>query len=116
MGVIQTVKVRCRLRYRRIRQCLWKQWKKPGRREEMLKKHCLPQDRWKLNDFHAYSSNRHWYFSKAVLNAFIPKSAIIQEYGLLDIEAYYRQAHARRMETDRRVRESRQLTLGFGFD
>ncbi|MCH3918153.1 MAG: hypothetical protein LKE40_12005 [Spirochaetia bacterium] len=58
----------------------------------MLKKPCLPQDRWKLNDFHAYSSNRHWYFSKAVLNAFIPKSAIIQEYGLLDIEAYYRQA------------------------
>ncbi|MCH3917045.1 MAG: hypothetical protein LKE40_06225 [Spirochaetia bacterium] len=82
----------------------------------MLKKHCLPQDRWKLNDFHAYSSNRHWYFSKAVLNAFILKSAIIREYGLLDIEAYYRQAHARRMETDRRVRESRQLTLGFGFD
>jgi hypothetical protein len=51
-----------------------------------------------------------------VLNAFIPKSTIIQGYGLLDIEAYYRQAHARRMETDRRVCESRQLTLEFGFD
>jgi hypothetical protein len=51
-----------------------------------------------------------------VLNASIPKSTIIREYGLLDIEACYRQAHARRMETDRRVRESRQLTLGSGFD
>ncbi|MCH3916021.1 MAG: hypothetical protein LKE40_00740 [Spirochaetia bacterium] len=82
----------------------------------MLKKHCPSQNRWRLNNFHAYSSNRHWYFSKAVLNAFIPKSTIIQGYGLLDIEAYYRQAHARRMETDRRVCESRQLTLEFGFD
>ena len=102
--------------HRRIRQYLWKQWKKPGRREEMLRKLCPPKARWKLENFHAYSSNRYWYFSKAVLNPFIPKSAIIEEYGLLDILAYYERAHAKRMEMDRLVHECRQLTLGFEFD
>ena len=48
--------------HRRIRQLLWKQWKKPGKRQEELKK------RWKdapeIGEF-AYSSNRYWAIAKA---------------------------------------------------
>lgn len=40
--------------HRRIRQYLWKQWKKPGRREEMLKKLCPTQSRWKLGSVNSF--------------------------------------------------------------
>jgi RNA-directed DNA polymerase len=102
--------------HRRIRQYLWKQWKKAGKRMEMLKELCNPNSRWKLKQFKAYTSNRYWKLSGGMLNGLISRSSIIGVYGLLDIEAYYERAHAERMRTDRNELGGCQLTLGFEFD
>lgn len=100
--------------YRRIRQYLWKMWKKPGKRKEMLIKLCPPKARNRLRHFNAYSSNRYWAMSM-VLNTFITRETLFNDFGVLNIEGYWKQVHNKKMQDDDRVEKTMYLDLGLNF-
>ena len=74
--------------HRRIRQLLWKQWKKPRKRYEELKK------RWKnapeIGKF-AYSSNRYWAMAKAYPIHQALSNQNLRDEGWYDLEKALRE-------------------------
>lgn len=100
---------------RRLRQYLWKQWKTPQRRREMLNRFTLDRMRKKLNESIGFSSNRYWKMS-GYINYYLPNQALIDHYHLIDIEGEWEKLHAQRMNWDRIVRTDIQLEFGFTFD
>ena len=100
---------------RRIRQYLWKQWKTPGRRKEMLDKYCLKTQRFRLNRIRFYSSNRYWAIS-AYLGNFIPDKVINGEpYGLVDLFEVWKTAHSKREIADYNAMNYVQKEFDFTF-
>ena len=100
---------------RRLRQYLWKQWKTPQRRREMLNRFTLDRMRKKLNESIGFSSNSYWKMS-GYINYYLPNQAFIDHYHLIDIEGEWEKLHAQRMNWDRIVRTDIQLEFGFTFD
>ena len=84
---------------RRVRQYLWKLWKKADARKEHLRK--LGVSEWWIYKYRkALSSNRYWRMSNALGSA-ITNDILQGKLGLLNIEEYYRVKHNERMEMDR---------------
>ena len=84
---------------RRVRQYMWKVWKKKGARIKHLKELGVPQ--WALEKYlKVASSNRYWRIS-SVLQYLITTQIMHARVGLLNIEKYYEVKHNERMEMDR---------------
>ena len=84
---------------RRVRQYLWKLWKKAGARKQHLLELGVPQW-WIAKYAKGLSSNRYWRMSNALGSA-ITNDILQEKLGLLNIEGYYREKHAERMDWDR---------------
>ena len=62
---------------RRIRQLLWKQWKKASKRYEEIKKRCKSAP---LLGEYAYTSNRYWRMSMTpLINKALSKKTLLEE-------------------------------------
>ena len=84
---------------RRVRQYLWKLWKKADARKKHLRE--LGVSEWWIYKYRkALSSNRYWRMSNALGSA-ITNDILQGKLGLLNIEEYYRVKHNERMEMDR---------------
>ena len=84
---------------RRVRQYMWKVWKKGGARVRHLKELGVPE--WQITKYMmAASSNRYWRMA-GFLGNFLTNKILQDELGLLNIEKYYEVRHAERMEMDR---------------
>ena len=84
---------------RRVRQYLWKLWKKAGARKKHLME--LGVAKWWLKKYcYGLSSNRYWRMSN-VLGSGLTNQILHDKLGLIDIEKLYEAEHRRRMERDR---------------
>ena len=84
---------------RRVRQYLWKLWKKAGARKQHLVEIGVPEG-WIVKYAKGLSSNRYWRMSNALRGA-ITNDILHGKLGMLNIEEYYRIKHKERMEWDR---------------
>ena len=84
---------------RRVRQYLWKLWKKAGARKQHLLELGVPKW-WTTKYAKGLSSNRYWRMSNALRSA-ITNDILQEKLGMLNIEAYYEAKHKERMEWDR---------------
>ena len=84
---------------RRVRQYLWKLWKKKDARKKHLRELGVPE--WWICKYRkGLSCNRYWRMSNALRSA-ITNDILQEKLGLLNIEEYYRVKHNERMEMDR---------------
>ena len=84
---------------RRVRQYLWKLWKKKEARKEHLRELGVPE--WWISKYRkGLSSNRYWRMAQCLSNG-LNNDILHAKLGLLNIEEYYRVKHNERMEMDR---------------
>ena len=84
---------------RRVRQYLWKLWKKAGARKKHLLELGVPK--WWMNKYaKGLSSNRYWRMAHC-LSSGLTNEILYTKLGLLNIEEYYDRKHKERMELDR---------------
>ena len=84
---------------RRVRQYLWKLWKKKDARKEHLRELGVPE--WWISKYRkGLSSNRYWRMAQCLSNG-LNNDILHAKLGLLNIEEYYRVKHNERMEMDR---------------
>ena len=84
---------------RRVRQYLWKLWKKADARKKHLRELGVPE--WWISRYQkGLSSNRHWRMAQCLGNG-LNNDILHGKLGLLNIEEYYRGKHNERMEMDR---------------
>ncbi len=97
---------------RRLRQKLWKLWKKGTRRKAELRK--LGCKEWQLEELGKATSNSYWKMSGA-LSRYITNSALEIQFGLIPIEATWNRLHNERMKRDKAIQGGeRQLVFDFG--
>ena len=84
---------------RRVRQYLWKLWKKAGARKKHLLE--LGVSKWWIGKYaKGLASNRYWRMANCLGSA-LTNGILHMKLGLLNIEEYYRVKHNERMEMDR---------------
>ena len=84
---------------RRVRQYLWKLWKKKDARKKHLRELGVPE--WWISRYRkGLSSNRYWRMAQC-LGKGLHNDILHDKLGLLNIEEYYRVKHNERMEMDR---------------
>ena len=84
---------------RRVRQYLWKLWKKADARKKHLRELGVPE--WWISKYRkGLSSNRYWRIAQC-LGKGLHNDILHDKLGLLNIEEYYRVKHNERMEMDR---------------
>ena len=85
---------------RRLRQKLWKLWKKGANRKTELRK--LGCKEWQLDKLGKATSNSYWRMSGA-LGSFINNSALENQFGLIPIETTWNRLHNERMTRDKAI-------------
>lgn len=73
---------------RRIRQLLWKQWKKPGKRFEEMNRRTKGKLRWERFSF---SSNRYWFVSKCDVLHWALNNSTLSEEGWVCLSTFEQQ-------------------------
>ena len=97
---------------RRLRQKLWKLWKKGANRKTELRK--LGCEEWKLDKLGKATSNSYWRMS-ARLGMYITNSALENTFGLIPIEETWNRLHRNRMMIDKVILSGeKQLVFDFG--
>lgn len=82
---------------RRVRQFVWKLWRKPNARKEHSRK--LGVSEYQMDRIYCWSSNRYWVISK-LLGPVLTSAIIHEKLGLLNLEKVYKQLRHFRMEKD----------------
>ena len=83
---------------RRLRQKLWKLWKKGANRKAELRK--LGCKEWQLDRLGKATSNSYWRMAGA-LGRFITNRALTEVYGLIPIEETWKRLHEYHMKIDK---------------
>ena len=83
---------------RRLRQKLWKLWKKGTNRKAELRK--LGCKEWQLDRLGKATSNSYWRMAGA-LGSFITNRALVEVYGLIPIEETWKRLHEYHMKIDK---------------
>ncbi len=96
---------------RRLRQKLWKLWKKGARRKAELRK--LGCKEWQLDKLGKATSNSYWKMAGA-LGSYITNTALETKFGLIPIEATWDRLHSKRMMRDKAIQGGeKQLVFDF---
>ena len=83
---------------RRLRQKLWKLWKKGAKRKAELRK--LGCKEWQIDKLGKATSNSYWRMA-GVLGSYITNKALVEVFGLIPIEETWEKLHEKRMNFDR---------------
>ncbi len=97
---------------RRLRQKLWKLWKKGANRKTELRK--LGCKEWRIDKLGKATSNSYWRISGS-LSSYITNAALERNFGLIPIEETWNHLHNERMMRDKAIQGGeKQLVFDFG--